>query len=71
MNTLLIALHGLAVLADPTPADKDVKAGWGAFGIFLGLAVAVGLLCWSLVRHLKKTRANADAGIFGSDDPTP
>ncbi|HEX4191350.1 MAG TPA: hypothetical protein VHZ06_10190 [Marmoricola sp.] len=68
MNTLVIVLHGLVVLADKTPADKDVKAGWGAFWIFVGLCVAVGLLGWSLTRHLKKTQFNAEAGAFG-DEP--
>lgn len=54
--------------ADPTPEDKDVKAGWGAFFIFLGLALAVAFLGWSLVRQLRKARANADAGAFGPED---
>jgi predicted permease len=68
MNTLVIALHGFVALVDKTPADKDVKAGWGAFFVFLALAVAVAFLGWSLVRHLKKARLNADAGVFGSDE---
>ncbi|HET6151722.1 MAG TPA: hypothetical protein VFE15_02135 [Marmoricola sp.] len=69
MNTFVIVLHSLVVLADKTPADKDVKAGWGAFWIFIGMVVAVGLLGWSLTRHLKKTQFNADSGAFG-DEPT-
>ncbi|MFL6156879.1 MAG: hypothetical protein ACJ72D_12340 [Marmoricola sp.] len=68
MNTFVIALHSLVVLVDKTPAGKDVKAGWGAFGIFLAMAFAVALLGWSLTRHLKKTKMNAEAGVFG-DDP--
>jgi hypothetical protein len=68
MNALVIALHSLAVAADPAPAPNDVKAGWGAFGVFLGLAIAVALLGWSLVHQLRKTQANADAGVFGEDD---
>ena len=68
MNSLLIAVHGLVVLADPTPAKEDVKAGWGAFFLFLALAAAVAVLGWSLVRHLRKAKENADAGVFGTDD---
>jgi hypothetical protein len=70
MNAFLITLHSLVLAADPAPAAKDVKAGWGAFFIFLGLALAVAFLGWSLVRQLKKTQANADAGVFGEDDTT-
>jgi hypothetical protein len=54
--------------ADQVPEDKDVKAGWGAFFIFLGLALAVALLGWSLIRQLRRTRANAEAGVFGPED---
>ena len=61
-------MHSVVLAADPTPADKDVKAGWPAFFIFLGLALAVAFLGWSLVRQLKKAKANADAGAFGEDD---
>lgn len=68
MNTFVIALAGLVGSVDPTPAADDVKAGWGAFGIFLLMAAAVALLGWSLVRHLKKTQANAAAGVFGPED---
>ena len=69
MDTFVIALSGLVALVDGPAAPNDVKAGWGAFGIFLGLAVATGLICWSMVRHLKKAQRNADAGAFG-DEPT-
>ena len=68
MHTLIVTLAGLAALADPTPADNDVVAGWGAFAVFAGLAIAVALLGWSLVRHLRKARRNADEGAFG-DQP--
>jgi hypothetical protein len=69
MNAFLITLHSLVLAGDPAPADKDVKAGWGAFWIFIGLAVAVALLGWSLVHQLKKTKANAEAGVF-DEEPT-
>ena len=65
MNTLLITLAGLVPLADPTPAADDVKAGWGAFAIFIALAIAVAFLGWSLTKHLKKAKSNAEAGAFG------
>ena len=68
MYAFLISLHSLVVAADPAPAAKDVKAGWGAFWIFIGLALAVAFLGWSLVKQLKKTQANADAGVFDTDD---
>lgn len=67
MDTFVIAFARLVAFADPVPADKDVKAGWGAFGIFLALAVAVAFLGWSLTRQLKKTEKNAEAGVF--DEP--
>ncbi|MET3961083.1 hypothetical protein ABIE44_001017 [Marmoricola sp. OAE513] len=65
MNSLLITLVGFVPLADPAPAADDVKAGWGAFAIFIALAIAVAFLGWSLTKHLKKAKLNADAGAFG------
>jgi hypothetical protein len=58
--------------ADKVPAPEDVKAGWLALGVFVGLAVAVALLGVSLTRHLRKARDNAEHGAFGpSDKPRP
>ncbi|GAB3779797.1 hypothetical protein [Nocardioides ungokensis] len=54
-------------LVDEPPQPEDVKAGWTAFAIFIGLGVAVALLGWSLVRQLKKAQAAQDAGVY--DDP--
>jgi hypothetical protein len=68
MNTLVIALHGFVVMADPPPSDSAVKAGWPALWLFIGMVVAVGLLCWSMYRHLKKVRLNAEAGVFGEEN---
>ncbi len=68
MNTFVIALHGLVAYVDKTPAANDVKAGWGAFAVFAGLAVAVAFLGWSLTRHLRKARLNSEAGVFGEDE---
>jgi hypothetical protein len=39
-----------------------------AFGVFIALAVAVALLGYSLSRHLRKARDNADLGVFDSKD---
>ena len=71
MNSLLIAAVGFISMVDPTPSAEDTKAGWGAFAIFLAMAFAVALLGWSLTRHLKKTKLNAEAGAFGEvEKPT-
>lgn len=71
MNTLVTALTGFVAFVDKTPAEADVKAGWGAFAIFILLAIAVAFLGWSLTKHLKKTKLNAEAGVFGPEDQDP
>jgi len=68
MNTLV---SSLALLVDKTPPDAKVTAGWGAFGIFILMAVAVALLGWSLSRHLKKAQRNADEGVFAPSTKRP
>ena len=55
-------------LTEEAPAAEDVKAGWLAFVIFIGLIVAVALLGLSLVKHLRRAQAAKDAGAFG-DEP--
>jgi predicted permease len=50
---------------DPTPEDEDVKAGFPALFLFLGLLAVVGLLGWSLVRHLRRAETNQRSGMFG------
>ncbi len=65
---MVVALHGLAAMVDKVPSDNAVKAGWGAFALFIGLIAAVALLCWSLYRHLSKVNENAEAGVFGDED---
>jgi hypothetical protein len=52
---------------DPVPSDNDVKAGWGAFGVFALLILAVAFLCWSFVRQMRKVKNAAEAGVY--DDP--
>lgn len=64
MNALLLPVLLLAEDKKP-PEANDVVAGWTAFWIFLGLIVAVALLCWSLVRQLKKVNNAKDAGVYG------
>ena len=51
--------------------DSDVVAGWTAFWVFVALAVATALLMWSFTRQLKKTKANADRGVFGDPPVEP
>jgi hypothetical protein len=53
---------------DPVPSDNDVKAGWGAFGVFALLILAVAFLCWSFVKQMRKVKAADEAGVF--DEPS-
>ena len=50
--------------ADQVPKDDDVKAGWLAFAIFIGLILAVAFLGFSLVKQLRKAQAAEDAGLY-------
>ena len=54
---------------DETPEPEDVKAGWGAFAIFLLLIAAVVFLGFSLTKQLRRAQAAEDAGLYGSDEP--
>ena len=56
---------------DATPVDKDVKAGWTAFAVFLLLIAAVVVLSFSFVKQLRKTEAARKAGVFGPVDEPP
>ena len=53
---------------DEVPVDKDVKAGWTAFVVFLLLIAAVVVLAFSFVKQLRKTEAARRAGVFGPPD---
>ncbi|MAO80714.1 hypothetical protein [uncultured Nocardioides sp.] len=55
-------------LVDEVPEAEDVKAGSIAFVIFIAGFVALGLLGWSLVRHLRKVEDARERGVFG-DQP--
>ena len=58
----------LVSAADKAPAPEDVKAGWVAFAVFIALGIAVALLGFSLTRHLRTARSNAERGVFGPTD---
>ncbi|WP_244931798.1 hypothetical protein [Nocardioides sp. W7] len=71
----LFILTTQLLASDPVPEDNDVVAGWVGFALFIGLAIAVGLLGWALTKQLKRTEANRKAGAFGpvddEDEPGP
>ena len=62
LMTLLPLLDGAS---DPVPAPEDVKAGWGALGLFLLLGLAVVVLAFSFRKQLRKAQAARDAGVYG------
>jgi hypothetical protein len=71
MSTFLVSgiLAGVAVLADKVPSEDEIGAGWIYAVVFVLLAGAVCFLGFSLAKHLRKARANAESGVFGKDDP--
>ena len=72
MNPLTLLVPLFVAGVDKVPAPADVKAGWVAFGVFIALAIAVALLGFSLTKHLRKARDNAEKGVFDSgDEPRP
>ena len=64
MNTFAVLV---TVLADKVPSDDEIGAGWAYFLLFVLLAGAVAFLGFSLTKHLRKARTNAEHGIFGQD----
>lgn len=58
-------------LSDEIPEDNDVVAGWTAFLVFIGLALAVAFLGFSLTKQLRKAQAAEDAGLYDPSDRTP
>ncbi len=81
MSALITQMHamlisGLTLAADKIPEDDDVVAGaWGAV-TFVGLFLALGVIGWSLNKHLRKAQEAKDAGAFGdepaaSGEPSP
>ena len=61
MSLLLL----LPLIVDKGPEPEDVKAGWIAFVVFIGLILAVVVLGFSLVKQLRKAQAAKDAGVYG------
>ncbi|MDP3966961.1 MAG: hypothetical protein Q8Q02_01670 [Nocardioides sp.] len=45
---------------DEVPEDDEVKAGWTALLIWLGMALVTAFLSFSLVKRLRNTRAHFD-----------
>jgi hypothetical protein len=70
MNTFLVSgvAAGLAVLADKVPSEDEIGAGWIYAVVFVLLAGAVAFLGFSLAKHLRKARTNAESGVFDSRD---
>ena len=51
---LMVARFAVFPFAHQPPNANDVNAGWVAFGVFLGLAVALVLLWLSFRKQLRK-----------------
>jgi hypothetical protein len=64
MTYLVLLIHAV----DPVPDDNDVKAGWGAFAVFMLLVLAVAFLCWSFVKQMRKVKAANEAGVYDESD---
>jgi hypothetical protein len=58
----------LVSLADKVPSDDEIGAGWGYLVLFVLLAAAVAFLGFSLTKHLRKARENAESGVFDKSD---
>ena len=61
-------VSGFASLVDKPPSEDEIGAGLPYLVLFLLLAAAVTFLGFSLTKQLRKTRANAEAGVFDEDD---
>lgn len=72
-------MHALAVTAfslltaveEQAPDDEDVVAGWMGFAVFIFLILAVALLGWSLIRHLRKADTAKEQGAYGDAPSGP
>ena len=69
MSTFVVALTALAPLADKVPTEDEIGAGWVYLVVCLALAAAVTFLGFSLAKHLRKARTNAERGVFGDEHP--
>ncbi len=74
MNPLILVVDvwvpALVSATQEAPAPEDVKAGWVAFAVFIAMGLAVTLLGFSLTRHLRTARRNAEQGVFGPTGKT-
>ena len=73
LSSVVATVVDLVVLAaQQAPEPEDVKAGWLGFAVWLGLVVAVVLLCISFVRQLRKVNFEekdpADDAPAGTDE---
>jgi hypothetical protein len=70
MNALAVLV---APMVDKVPSDDEIGAGIGYLVVFLLLVAAVVFIGWNLNKQLRKTRENAERGVFGKtsngDDP--
>ncbi|MEV7428116.1 MULTISPECIES: hypothetical protein [unclassified Nocardioides] len=71
LDLVPLLTDALVRAAEQAPEPEDVKAGWLAFGIFIALAVAVGLLGWSLTHRLRNAQSSEDAGRYDPSDRRP
>ena len=71
LTLALLPLLDSGAASDPVPAPEDVKAGWTALLIFVGLGLAVVFLAFSLVKQLRKAQAARDAGVYGDPPVAP
>lgn len=69
MHPLLVPFVTFLSTLDPTPQDEDIKAGFPALFIFLGMLVLIGLLGFSLSRHLRQSETNRRAGLYPGSPP--
>ena len=60
----------LILLDDPTPEPTEVKAGPLGFALWIFLILAVVVIGFSLVKHLRKAEAAKDAGLYGDEPVT-
>jgi hypothetical protein len=67
MNSVVLLVSGLAAYADKVPSEDQIGAGWWYLVTFLALAGAVTFLGFSLTKHLRKARDNAEHGAFGEN----
>jgi hypothetical protein len=65
MISFATASTGLAVLVDKTPSEDEIGTGWIYLVVFVALVGAVTFLGFSLTKHLRKARTNAEHGVFG------